>query len=133
MLDHVRRTDPVELPDDGYFAAPLSVPAVDIAETDEGLEISAEVPGVSEEELDVTIVGDVLVLKGEKNENVDEKKRDYHLVERRYGSFRRSIPLGFVPEKEAVTAAFSDGVLKLKIARPVDAESGVQRVSIAKG
>lgn len=113
------------------FASP-AFPAMDITEQNGSVEITAEVPGVKEDDLDVSINGDVLVLKGEKSAEHEEKEADYQLVERRYGSFRRQIPLGFVPEDGSVDAKFSDGVLKLTIAKPENAAPQVQKVSIQK-
>ena len=108
----------------------MLVPAIDVAETDTGLEISAEIPGVVEDDLDVTVQGDTLVIKGEKSADREEKAKDYHLVERRHGSFRRHIPLGFVPDTGAVEADFTNGVLRLRITRPDNAPTGVQKISI---
>lgn len=108
------------------------IPALDIAETDDEIEISAEIPGVTENELDVSVSGGVLTLKGEKNSHHEESEKDYHLVERRYGSFRRQIPLGFTPDNGAVEANFSDGILRLKIKKPADAKAAVQKIEISK-
>lgn len=113
------------------FTGP-AFPAMDIAETDEAVEVTAEMPGVKEEDLDVSINGDLLVLKGEKSAKEEKKEADYQLVERRYGSFRRQIPLGFVPADGSVEAKFADGVLSLIIAKPKDAKPQVQKVSIKK-
>ncbi len=107
-------------------------PAIDVVDTDDGLEVSAELPGVKEDDLDVSISGDVLTLNGEKSYDHEEKKGNFHRIERRYGSFRRQIPLGFTPENGAVDARFSDGILKLKIAKPATAAAGVQKIDIRK-
>jgi HSP20 family protein len=106
-------------------------PALDIAETDDAMEITAEIPGVKEDDLDISISQDVLTLKGEKSSDHEEKDRDYHLVERRYGSFRRRLPLGFTPVDGAVTATFKDGVLKLKVAKPEESKEAVQKIKIS--
>lgn len=111
--------------------APL-FPALDAAETDDAVEITAEMPGVKEDDLDVSISGDVLTLQGEKSSDHEEKEENYHLVERRYGSFRRRIPLGFTPDEGAVEAKFDNGVLKLKIAKPANAKNPVQKIKIKK-
>lgn len=132
MLDHFRGGTSPQPTDDFFQSGATLVPAIDVAETEEGLEISADVPGVSEDDLDVSVHGDTLVIKGEKSADREEKEKDYHLVERRYGSFRRHIPLGFVPEEGAVDADFANGVLKLKIKRPANAPSGVQKIRIGK-
>ncbi|MEL7258532.1 MAG: Hsp20/alpha crystallin family protein [Pseudomonadota bacterium] len=106
------------------------IPSIDIAESDEGLEISAEIPGVKDEDLDVSVSGEMLVIKGEKSSDREEKEKEYHLVERRYGSFRRQVPLGFVPEADAVKADFSNGVLKLNIQKPANTKAGVQKITV---
>ncbi len=107
-------------------------PAIDFAEADGVVEITADIPGVKEEDLDITISQDVLILKGKKSSDHEEKEEDYHLVERRYGSFRRQVPLGFVPSEGAVDAKFADGVLKLKISKPEGGNEAVQKVKISK-
>ena len=107
-------------------------PAIDVVDTDEAMEISAEVPGVSEDDLDVSIKGDVLTLKGKKSSDHEEKEDNYHLIERKYGSFRRQIPLGFTPENGAVKADFKDAILKLNIAKPAKSKADVQKINIKK-
>ncbi|MBT8456073.1 MAG: Hsp20/alpha crystallin family protein [Alphaproteobacteria bacterium] len=111
--------------------APL-FPALDIADSDGVMEITAEIPGVQEDDLDVSISNGVLTLKGEKSTDHEEKEQDYCVVERRYGSFRRQVPLGFTPEDGAVKASFRDGVLKLKIAKPKEDSGSVQKINISK-
>jgi HSP20 family protein len=108
------------------------MPALDISETADAIEITAELPGVKESDLDVSISDGVLVLKAEKTESTDEKKKDYHLVERRYGSFRRSVPLGFDPDTSKVKAAFKDGVLTLKIEKPAETIAKTKKIAISK-
>ncbi len=108
------------------------MPALDIVETDEAIEITAEIPGVKESDLDVSIANDVLTLKGEKSSDHEEKEDTDHLVERRYGNLRRSIPLGFTPHEDAVVAKFADGVLKLRIAKPAEAKASVRKIKIDK-
>lgn len=108
-------------------------PAVDLVESDGHIEITAEIPGVKEDDLDVSITRDVLTLKGEKSSEHKEDEEDFHMVERRYGSFRRQIPLGFTPKDDAVEAVFKDGVLKLKIAKPVEQEEPRRTIEISRG
>ncbi|NNE54121.1 MAG: Hsp20/alpha crystallin family protein [Sulfitobacter sp.] len=107
-------------------------PAIDVLETEEAIEVSAEVPGVKEDDLEASISGSTLVLKGEKSSDHREDEDNYHLVERRFGSFRRQIPLGFTPEEESVEASFVDGVLKVKITKPAAAKSSVQKINISR-
>lgn len=108
------------------------LPALDIAETDDAIEVTAEIPGVSEKEIDVSVHGEMLILKGEKSVDREEKEKDFHLVERSRGSFRRQVPLGFVPAKGAVDAKFGDGVLTLTIKKPTEAKATSQKIAIKK-
>ena len=130
ILAHLRGTATPGPTEDFLPNGTMLVPALDVAEPDTGLEISAEIPGVVEDDIDVTVQGDTLVIKGEKSADREEKAKDYHLVERRHGSFRRHIPLGFVPDTGAVEADFTNGVLRLRITRPDNAPTGVQKISI---
>lgn len=74
----------------------------------------------------------MLTLKGEKSYAHEEKEENFHRIERRYGSFRRQVPLGFAPENGAVGAEFKDGVLKLTIKKPEAAKADVQKIDIKK-
>lgn len=106
------------------------IPAIDVSETEDTYEIVAEVPGVSEEDLDITITGDVVTLKGEKINDREEKETNYHMVERSYGHFQRSIPLGFTPDDDAVKAVFESGVLRLSIRKSASAKAATRKISI---
>lgn len=105
-------------------------PAIDVADTETAVEISAEIPGVKEDDLDVSITDGSLVLKGEKSSDHEEKEKDYMLVERTYGSFRRTVPLGFTPEDGKVEAKFANGVLKVRVEKPKEAASKTQRIAV---
>ena len=104
-------------------------PKIDLVETDTAIEVSAELPGVEQDDIDVTIVDDILTIKGEKKQEKEEKEKDYHLVERCYGSFQRSIRLPFAAKSEA-DATFKNGVLKLKIKKPPEFEAKTWRIPI---
>ncbi|WP_299410108.1 Hsp20/alpha crystallin family protein [uncultured Roseobacter sp.] len=132
LFDQFRTGFP--MPDTGAqatFAASV-FPAIDVVEKKDAVEISAEIPGVKEEDLDASITGDVLTLKGEKSADHEVTEDNYHLIERRYGSFRRQIPLGFSPENGAVEAKFTDGILKLRIAKPAAAKADFHKIDIKK-
>ncbi len=88
-------------------------PRVDVTQTSDGWEISAELPGVSQDDIDLRLDGDVLTISGEKrDERKDEKNR---FVERSYGSFTRSFQLPFAPDPDKVTADCDRGVLTIKL------------------
>ncbi|SDZ40253.1 heat shock protein Hsp20 [Jannaschia faecimaris] len=106
------------------------VPAIDMSETDDAVEVTAEVPGLSPDEIDVSIVDDRLVLKGGHDEKREESGKDWRMVERRSGSFRRVVPLGFSPDSEGMKAKLADGVLHLTITKPSDAKTKARKVKI---
>lgn len=91
------------------------VPAFDVSETDEHIIVKADLPGVDVKDIDISIVGNVLTVKGEKKQEKEEKNESYHRIERSYGSFSRSISLPAEVNPEAVEAVYKDGVLKLTI------------------
>lgn len=115
------------------FAGAPAAPAVNVAEKDGVLTVTAEVPGIAAEDLDVSVEGRSLVLKGKTNWERDETEKDWHIVERRQGSFMREIPLGFVPAVDSVEAAFKDGVLTLTIPRPADETATTNKIAIKAG
>lgn len=87
------------------------VPAVDVAETPDKVVVKAEVPGIEAKEIDISLSGDVLTIKGEKKSEREEKKENYHLVERSYGSFSRSLRLPASVEADKIEATYKQGVL----------------------
>ncbi len=86
-------------------------PAVDVSETDDKITVKAEVPGIEAKDLDISLVGDTLTIKGEKKAEREEKSENYHLVERSYGSFSRSLKLPAVVEADKIEATYKQGVL----------------------
>ena len=90
-------------------------PKMDVSETDEEFKISAELPGMDEKDIDVSVSRDVLTIKGEKKAEKEEKKPSYYRMERTYGTFQRSIPLPEGVEKDQVKATFKKGVLNVVI------------------
>lgn len=108
----------------------VMAPRMDMAETDDSIEITAELPGVDEKDLDVTVEGDVLTIKGEKKSESEKKKKDYHLIERSYGSFRRSIRLPGIVDPDKVKASFEKGVLKVTLPKPEEAKQNRRRIDV---
>ena len=106
------------------------IPAIDMAETDDAVEITADIPGVDADNLDVSLNGDVLVIKGEKSSERSVDDKDYHMTERSYGSFHRQIPLGFTPTDDAIDGHFEGGVLKVTIPKPEDAKKTNRKIAI---
>lgn len=91
------------------------MPTVDISEMENGFEIRAELPGVSENDVNVSVTDNRLTIKGEKRQEEEIDGKSYHRVERRYGSFQRSFTLPRHVESDGIKAQFTDGVLTLEI------------------
>lgn len=106
---------------------------LDVSETDKEISVHAELPGVDEKNIDVQLNGDVLTIRGEKAQDKEEKQRNYHLIERRYGSFARSVRLPFEPKDSDVTASFKQGVLSVAIAKPVEAKQAPKKIEVKLG
>ena len=105
-------------------------PKVDVAQTDEGWEVTAELPGVDRKDIDLRLDGDLLTISGEKrDERKDEKNR---FVERSYGTFTRSFTLPFTPDPEKITADCDRGVLTIKVPKSA-AQDKSKRIEIGGG
>lgn len=112
----------------------VAVPKIDVKETEKGIEVSAELPGVDEKDIELELDDDVLTIKGEKKLEKEEKdeKTGYHLMERSYGSFARSIRLPYAVKPEAVKAEFDKGVLKVTCSKPAEAIAASKKIQIQK-
>ena len=108
-------------------------PSLDVRETAQGLELTAELPGVSEGDIELSLEGDVLLLRGEKREERKREERGVHMQERSYGSFQRSLRLPFAPEPGGVAASFDKGVLHVTLPRPQQAAAKDNRIPIRGG
>ena len=91
------------------------IPTVDVSETENGFEIRAELPGVSENDVNISVTDNRLTIKGEKRQEAETDGKNYHRVERRYGTFQRSFTLPRNVETDTIKAQFTDGVLTLEI------------------
>jgi len=107
----------------GYDLAPRSFaggtgifsPSIDIKENDKEFIIKAELPGVEEKDIDVTVTNDSVTIKGEKKEEKEDKDKNYYYMERSYGFFSRVIPLEAEIEANKTEASFKNGILNIKI------------------
>lgn len=88
-------------------------PKLDVAETDKAVEVTVELPGLSEQNLDVELMSDCLKIHGEKKDERETKERNFHRTERSFGSFERVIPLPAKVNREGVQATFKNGVLSV--------------------
>ena len=89
------------------------LPPIDLSETSDKITVKAEIPGMDPKEIDISIQGDTLIIKGEKKEEKEEKGKNYYRMERRYGSFSRSVDLPTSVDTNKVTAECKNGVLEI--------------------
>ena len=102
----------------------MVMPTMDIKETDKELVVEAELPGLEDKDVNVTLREGVLTIKGEKKSEREEKEQDYHLTERSYGRFERSFRLPDTIDEDNIAAHFDKGVLKVTMPkRPEVAKS----------
>jgi HSP20 family protein len=107
-----------------------AVPAVDIVEKDGGYEITAELPGIDEKNIEVKYADGVVTIRGEKEEKKEEKKKDYQLCERRYGSFRRAFALPAGVDADKIEATFAKGVLTVTVPKSSEAVKREKTIAV---
>ncbi len=126
---------------DEFFCEPVSVgrfesrwdgfsPSIDARETDKEIIVKAELPGIDEKDIDVSVSEDNLTIRGEKKEEKERKDNGYYRVERSYGAFHREIPLPAGVDTKDVYAGFKNGVLTVKMKKTESAEDKRKKVTI---
>ncbi len=109
------------------FAA---LPAVDVVQTDKAYEITAELPGIDEKNVDVKFANGVLTIKGEKQDEKEEKKKDYYMRERSFGSFERSFEVPDNVDTDKIEATFKKGVLTLTLPKSAEAQKTEKKIAV---
>jgi HSP20 family protein len=128
---------------DQFFADPFTMlpiassrfgadftPRVDVSESDTATVVTAELPGMDEKDIQIEIDRDALVISGEKKNETEEKSKNYHRIERSFGSFQRVIPLMNEVDDEKVEAIFKNGILTVTIPKPVSSQKTTRKISI---
>lgn len=105
-------------------------PAMDLTETEKGYELSIELPGLEEKDIEIEYADGVLTVSGEKREETEKKEGGILLSERRYGSFRRQLTLPTDVDPDKIEAKFSEGVLKLDMKKDEEAASRTKKIKI---
>ncbi len=113
------------------YLASLPMPALEMKETDTEYRLSVELPGVAQEDVDISVEGDMLVLKGEKKEEREEKERDYTLSERSYGAFERRVSLPKDSLIDEIKADAENGVISIVIPRSQGVAEGARKIEIS--
>jgi HSP20 family protein len=107
-----------------------ATPAVDITETDKAYEITADLPGMDEKNIEVKLANGGLTIKGEKKEEKEEKKKDYYLHERRFGSFERCFRVPEGVDADKIEAHFKKGVLTVTLPKTAEAQKAEKKIAV---
>jgi HSP20 family protein len=97
-------------------------PAVDISEHDDAYVVKVELPGVNKDDVKITVESNILTIRGEKKQEKETKKENYHRVERTYGAFERSFTLPTTVKNDKIDAAYKDGVLQIALPKAEEAK-----------
>jgi len=104
--------------------------SVDLSESDDALEVKADLPGLEEKDIDVALRGGLLLITGERKHESEEKKKNYYRSERSYGSFSRSIPLPCEVDHDRIEAEFKNGVLTVRMPKSREAREKQRKIEI---
>ena len=99
------------------------LPSLDLSETDTGVEVRMDVPGIKAEDIDIQLTGNVLTVSGHRKEEKEEKGKTFHRVERRSGSFSRTLTLPSAVQDDKVDAQYRDGVLTISMHKTEEAKA----------
>ncbi len=106
------------------------LPSLDVSETKNELVVKAEVPGMDAKDVDISLSDGVLTIKGEKKQEKEEKEADYHLIERSYGAFTRSIQLPKEVQGDKINASYKDGILRITLPKSEEAKKKEIRIRV---
>jgi HSP20 family protein len=107
-------------------------PSMDVKETDKEILVETELPGLGEKDISLTVQNGVLTIQGEKKLDYDEEKENYHVMERRYGSFQRSLRLPDTVDDTKIDARFDNGVLKVTLPKRPELTREQRKIEIKK-
>jgi len=105
-------------------------PSVDISETDDEIIVKAELPGLTHDDVNISLTDNVLTLKGEKKQEKEDKGENYHRVERSYGSFQRTFTLLSSVQSENTKATFKNGILTINIPKTEEAKPKEIKINV---
>ncbi len=113
-----------------WQGGPNRMPAMDVVEKENSFEITAELPGLDEKDVEIKLAGNSLIIKGEKRKDHKEERDGYHLSERSYGSFQRSFSLPEGVDRDKIDATFGKGVLRLSLPKQPGTADNTKKISI---
>jgi len=117
----------------GDIEAGAFIPRTNVSETEDAIKLSVELPGMSEDDIDVSMTSEGLLIQGEKREDYEDEGKGLKYVESSYGRFERLIPLTQDIEEDKITANFDRGVLRIELPKTEKAKSRGRKIQISKG
>ncbi|HVU31014.1 MAG TPA: Hsp20/alpha crystallin family protein [Sphingomicrobium sp.] len=111
----------------------LAQPRMNIEDKGNEVRVTAELPGISENDVEVTLDDDMLIIAGEKRQEQEVNEGDMRLVERAFGRFRRAIQLPFAPDPDRVEAEFKDGLLTITVPKSAEQQSRQRHIELKRG
>lgn len=126
LFDNFSRT----LPTNATSSLAENLLRLDVCENDKEIVVSADVPGMTQKDITVTLSNKILTISGSKEIERDEKKNDYHLIERSFGSFTRSLELPVEIDADKIEAKCSQGVLSIHLPKSERAQTSVKKIEV---
>lgn len=108
------------------------VPRLDVRDTETGLEVVADLPGMDEADIDIRLTDNTLIIQGEKKAEKDEEREGWRLRERTIGSFLRTVPLPYAVDEDKVAATYDKGVLTIALPKSAQAKETTRRIEVKK-
>lgn len=125
-------TDPFQMMPARFNLQAEFFPRLDISESEKEFTINAELPGMDEKDIQITLEKGSLILSGEKKSESEEKEKTYHRIERSYGSFQRVIPFDTELDEDNASATFKNGILTITLPKAADAVKKSRKIEIKK-
>jgi len=114
----------------GWAQKLVASPAIDVAETDKAYEITAELPGMEDKDIEVKLANGVLTIRGEKQDEKEERNKDYYLRERSFGSFERSFQVPENIDTDKISAGFKKGVLTIILPKSAEVQKAEKKIEV---
>ncbi|MGF1455411.1 MAG: Hsp20 family protein [Alphaproteobacteria bacterium] len=134
LQNEINRAFNTVLQDQGSFGESSSsfTPRINLFETTDTIEIEADLPGFDDSDIDLSANGNVVTIKGWRRRAANEGVREFHILERGFGTFSRSLTLPFEVDPQLIRASFNEGVLTVEITKPETARENTHRIDIAR-
>ena len=106
------------------------LPSLDVSETKNDFVVKAELPGIDPKDIDISLTDGMLTIRGEKKQGREEKEENYHLIERNYGTFSRSVSLSREVKLDKINASYKDGVLRVVLPKSEEAKKKEIKIKV---